>query len=106
MRKNVKNVDIHKNVRYNKNRKVIKMTNVNITNFRKNIYEMIETTIEYNEPLNITTKKGNAVVLSEEDYNSLIETLYISSVPNMKEEIIKRANDESNEFVDEDEVEW
>lgn len=106
MKKNVKNVDIHKNVRYNKNRKVIKMTNVNITNFRKNIYEMIETTIEYNEPLNITTKKGNAVVLSEEDYNSLIETLYISSVPNMKEEIIKRANDESNEFVDEDEVEW
>ena len=106
MRKNVKNVDTHKNVRYNKNRKVIKMTNVNITNFRKNIYEMIETTIEYNEPLNITTKKGNAVVLSEEDYNSLIETLYISSVPNMKEEIIKRANDESNEFVDEDEVEW
>ncbi len=82
------------------------MTNVNITNFRKNIYEMIETTIEYNEPLNITTKNGNAVVLSEEDYNSLIETLYISSVPNMKEEIIKRANDESNEFVDEDEVEW
>lgn len=106
MRKNVKNVDIHKNVRYNKNRKVIKITNVNITNFRKNIYEMIETTIEYNEPLNITTKKGNAVVLSEEDYNSLIETLYISSVPNMKEEIIKRANDESNEFVNEDEVEW
>lgn len=106
MRKNVKNDDIHKNVRYNKNRKVIKITNVNITNFRKNIYEMIETTIEYNEPLNITTKKGNAVVLSEEDYNSLIETLYISSVPNMKEEIIKRANDESNEFVNEDEVEW
>ncbi len=82
------------------------MTNVNITNFRKNIYEMIETTIEYNEPLNLTTKKENAVVLSEEDYNSLIETLYISSVPNMKEEIIKRANDESNEFVNEDEVEW
>lgn len=82
------------------------MKNVNITNFRKNIYEMIETTIEYNEPLNITTKNGNAVVLSEEDYNSLIETLYISSIPNMKEEIIKRANDESNEFVNEDEVEW
>ncbi len=82
------------------------MTNVNITNFRKNIYDMIEKTIEYNEPLNIVTKKGNAIVLSEEDYNSLIETLYISSVPNMKEEIIKRANDENDEFVDEDEVEW
>ena len=82
------------------------MTNVNITNFRKNIYEMIETTIEYNEPLNITTKKGNAVVLSEEDYNSLIETLYITSVPNLKEELIKRANDNEEEFVSEDEVKW
>ena len=69
------------------------MTNVNITSFRKNIYEMIENTIEYNEPINITTKKGNAVVLSEEDYNSLMETLYISSVPNLKEKIIERAND-------------
>ena len=39
------------------------MTNTNITNFRKNIYEMLETTIEYNEPINISTKKGNAVVL-------------------------------------------
>ena len=102
----INNIDIHKSVRYNKNRRVLKRTNVNITNFRKNIYDMIEKTIEYNEPLNIVTKKGNAIVLSEEDYNSLIETLYISSVPNMKEEIIKRANDENDEFVDEDEVEW
>lgn len=82
------------------------MTNVNITSFRKNIYEMIENTIEYNEPINITTKKGNAVVLSEEDYNSLMETLYISSVPNLKEKIIERANDADDEFVDEDEVKW
>ena len=58
------------------------MTNVNITNFRKNIYDMIEKTIEYNEPLSITTKKGNAVILSEEENNNLMETQYISSVPN------------------------
>ncbi len=82
------------------------MTNTNITNFRKNIYEMLETAIEYNEPINISTKKGNAVVLSEEDYNSLMETLYIESVPGLKDEILKRANDSEKEFVDEDEVEW
>ena len=82
------------------------MTNTNITNFRKNIYEMLETAIEYNEPINISTKKGNAVVLSEEDYNSLMETLYIESVPGLKDEIMKRANDSEKEFVDEDEVEW
>ena len=82
------------------------MTNTNITNFRKNIYEMLETAIEYNEPINISTKKGNAVVLSEEDYNSLMETLYIESVPGLKDEILKRVNDSEKEFVDEDEVEW
>lgn len=82
------------------------MTNTNITNFRKNIYEMLETTIEYNEPINISTKKGNAVVLSEEDYNSLMETLYISSIQGLKEEIVKRKNDSDDEFVSEEEVEW
>jgi len=82
------------------------MTNTNITNFRKNIYEMLETTIEYNEPINISTKKGNAVVLSEEDYNNLMETLYIMSVPRLKDEILSRGNDKEEEFVSEDEVEW
>lgn len=82
------------------------MTNINITNFRKDIYALLEQTINYNEPINISTKNGNAVVLSEEDYNSLIETLYITSVPNLKEEILKRANDKEEEFISEDEVEW
>ena len=47
------------------------MTNTNITNFRKDIYEMLEQTIKYNEPIHISTKNGNAIVLSEGDYNSL-----------------------------------
>ena len=82
------------------------MTNINITNFRKDIYALLEQTINFNEPINISTKNGNAVVLSEEDYNSLIETLYITSVPNLKEDLIKRANDDEEEFVSEDEVKW
>ena len=82
------------------------MTNINITNFRKDIYTLLEQTINFNEPINISTKNGNAVVLSEEDYNSLMETVYIMSVPGLKDEILKRANDEENEFVSEEEVEW
>lgn len=80
------------------------MTNTNVTTFRKDIYNLLEQTIKYNEPLNISTKNGNAVVLSEEDYNNIMETLYIMSVPGLKDEIIERAN--SNDFVDESEVEW
>lgn len=82
------------------------MTNTNITNFRKNIYELLEQTIKYNEPINISTKNGNAVVLSEEDYRSLMETLYIESIPRLKEEILERANAPEEDFVDEDEVDW
>ena len=82
------------------------MTNTNITNFRKNIYELLEQTIKYNEPINISTKNGNAIVLSENDYNSLMETLYIESIPGLKQEILERANAPEEDFVDEDEVEW
>ncbi len=82
------------------------MTTVNVTNFRKDIYSLLEQTINFNEPISISTKNGNAVVLSEEDYNSLMETLYIMSVPNLKDEIIERANDLDEDFVSEEEVEW
>ncbi len=82
------------------------MTNTNITNFRKDIYKLLENTIKYNEPINISTKNGNAVVLSEEDYNNLIKTLYISSMPKLKEELIKRKNSSDKDFVKEDEVDW
>lgn len=82
------------------------MTNTNITAFRKDIYNLLEQTIKYNEPLNITTKNGNAVILSEEDYNNLIATLEIESNPKLKEEIIKRAKDDEDEYVDESEVDW
>ena len=82
------------------------MTNTNITNFRKYIYEMLEQTIKYNEPINISTKNGNAVVLSEEDYNGLIETVYLSSIPKMREKLIKGKNVPLEDCVSEDEVEW
>ncbi len=82
------------------------MTNTNITNFRKDIYKLLENTIKYNEPINVSTKDGNAVVLSEKDYNNLIETLYISSMPKLKEEIIKRKKSPDEDFVKEDKVDW
>ncbi len=82
------------------------MTNTNITNFRKNIYNLLEKTIKYNEPINISTKNGNAVIISEEDYNSIIETLYICSIPKLKEDIQKGLKENIENCVPEDEVEW
>ncbi|MBF1017096.1 MAG: type II toxin-antitoxin system Phd/YefM family antitoxin [Lachnospiraceae bacterium] len=82
------------------------MFHTNITNFRKNIFSLLEQTILYNEPVHILTKDGNAVVLSEEDYNGLIETLYLSSVPDMKEKIIEGLHTPLDECLPENEVQW
>lgn len=45
-----------------------------------------------NDVINVNTKKGNVVILSEEDYNGLIETLYLTSIPGMKERLIEGKN--------------
>ena len=82
------------------------MTNTNITNFRKEIYELLDQTIKFNEPINISTKHGNAIVLSEEDYNNLMETLYISSIPKLKEDIVEGLKEPLENCISEDEVEW
>lgn len=82
------------------------MLNTNVTAFRKNIFQLLEQTIKYNEPVNVSTKDGNVIVLSEEDYNSLMETLYLSSIPGMKETIAEGLNTALSECVPESEVQW
>ncbi len=82
------------------------MLNTNITNFRKNISGLLEQTIKYNEPVNVSTKDGNVVIISEEDYNGLMETLYLNSIPGMRERIIEGMNTPIEECILEDEVEW
>ena len=82
------------------------MVNTNITNFRKDIFGLLEQTIKYNEPINISTKDGNAVVISEDDYRGLVETLYFSSLPGMKETIVDGLRTPLEECIPEDEVEW
>ena len=77
------------------------MTNTNITNFRKNLFDYINQAVEYNDVVNVSTKNGNAVIMSEEDYNSLMETLYLVSVPGLADTIKeagKEPLEESREY--------
>ena len=64
----------------------------------------MEQTIKFNEPINISTKNGNAIVLSEEDYNNLMETIYISSIPKLREDIIKGLKEDINDCVKEERI--
>lgn len=45
------------------------MVNTNATNFRKNMFEYLDSALRLGSVININTKEGNAVVMSEEDYN-------------------------------------
>ena len=82
------------------------MYNTNITNFRKDIYRVLEQTVKFNEPVNISTKDGNAIIISEEDYRGLMETLNLTSIPEMKDKIVNGLNTPISECIPEDEVEW
>lgn len=82
------------------------MTTTTITNFRKNVYSMVENTVRFNEPVNITTKDGNAVMISEEDYLGMIETLHLTSIPGMKEKLVEGLNTPLSETISEEEVAW
>ncbi len=64
------------------------MENVNATNFRKNIFEYLNSAVSFGDVINISTKNGNAIVISEDEYNSLLETVYLLSIPGMKEKLI------------------
>lgn len=64
------------------------MENVNATNFRKNIFEYLNSAVSFGDVINVSTKNGNAIVISEDEYNSLVETVYLLSIPGMKEKLI------------------
>ena len=82
------------------------MNNINITNFRKNAYNYIENTIKFGDALSISTKNGNAVLLSEEEYRGLMETLYLMSVPGLAKDLKAGMEEKPEDMADVDESEW
>lgn len=79
------------------------MSNINATNFRANLYEYLDMAVSYGDVINISTKNGNAVVISEDDYKGLLETIYLSSIPGMEEKLVKGKNESIDECED---FEW
>jgi len=65
------------------------MTTVNVTEARANLYKLIDDTSVNHEPVVITSKRGNAVLLAEDDWNAINETLHLLSVPGMRESILE-----------------
>lgn len=63
------------------------MLNINITNARSELYKLASSCIKYNNIVNINTKEGNVILMSEEDYNNLVESLYLAGIPGIYESI-------------------
>ncbi|WP_018882137.1 MULTISPECIES: type II toxin-antitoxin system Phd/YefM family antitoxin [unclassified Thioalkalivibrio] len=63
------------------------MTGITATEARSNLYRLIDETAESHEPIVITGKRNNAVLLSESDWSAIQETLHLLSVPGMRESI-------------------
>jgi PHD/YefM family antitoxin component YafN of YafNO toxin-antitoxin module len=71
---------------------VICVTAISATKFRQNLFGYLAETINFNTPLHITTKDGSAVVISETDYTAMKETMYLSSIPGLKEDLTSSMN--------------
>lgn len=54
---------------------------------RANLYRLIDEVADSHEPISITGKRANAVLIAESDWNAIQETLYLLSVPGMRESI-------------------
>jgi antitoxin YefM len=60
---------------------------VTATSARSDLYRLIDSTLTDHEPVQITAKRGSAVLVSEEDWRAIQETLYLVSMPGMRESI-------------------
>lgn len=65
------------------------MQTLTATEARKQLYRLIDETAMTHEPITITGKRGNAVLLSESDWKAIQETLYLVNIPGMRESIIE-----------------
>ncbi len=65
------------------------MRTITATKARSNLYKLIDETAKDSEPIYISGKRNNAVLLSEDDWRAVEETLYLLSIPKMRESIIK-----------------
>ena len=73
------------------------MTILNVTEARSKLYNLIDETASTHQPIFITGRRGNAVLVSEQDWNAITETLHLLSVPGMRESIKEGLNQDLSE---------
>ena len=77
---------------------------MSVSQVRADIYNIMDETAKTHEPILITGKRNNVVMLSQEDWNAIEETLYLNAIPNMVSSIQESMNAPDSEFSET--VEW
>ena len=77
---------------------------MSVSQARANIYNIMDETAQTHEPILITGKRNNVVMLSQEDWNAIEETLYLNNIPNMVSSIQESMNAPDSEFSET--IEW
>jgi prevent-host-death family protein len=79
------------------------MTTLTATEARKRLYSLVDEVKESHEPIQIVGKRSSAVLISEDDWRAIQETLYLSSIPGMRESVqegLKTPAEECDEDID------
>ena len=77
---------------------------MSVSQVRADIYNVMDETAKTHEPILITGKRNNVVMLSQEDWNAIEETLYLNGIPNMVSSIQDSMNAPDSEFSET--IEW
>ena len=75
------------------------MTVMTATAVRTNLYKLIDQTRDCHEPIIISGKRNNAVLISVDDWNAIQETLYLCSIPEMRDSIIEASKEPLKESI-------
>lgn len=78
----------------------------NATNARKNLFQIIADANTDGVPVHIISPRGNAVLLSEQEYNGLVETMYLQSIPGMAKSIREGLDEPFDGMTKLEDVEW
>lgn len=65
------------------------MTTLSASEARKRLYNLVDEVKDSHEPVQIVGKRNSAVLISEEDWKAIEETLHLASIPGMRESIKK-----------------
>ncbi len=65
------------------------MPTLSITEARSSLYQLVDNVATSHEPVLITGKRANAVLVSEDDWRAIQETLYLLAIPGMRESILE-----------------